>query len=613
LAQHITGNRLDKVGAHPDVARADIVFVHGLDGDPRGTWTGAGGFWPAWLAEDLGDVRVWSLGYPAASSGWRGHGMDIITAAKSLLDYLPQHGLGQRPIHFVAHSLGGLVVKQMLRSGLESSDAKARQLANSIGSIVFLATPHAGSDFASFGVLIDGVIPLRRQRTIDSLEANSTNLSDLNGWYRDQAPVLGIHTKVYREDVKTKGVLVVNSTSSDPGLAGVPVTAVPYSHIAICKPKSRSEQVYAGVREFIRDCLAATPLVTLYSVPRQPEAKVAYPAPALPSRINLFGRDAEAAALVGAVLDQDDRPIAVLGQAGIGKSALTRHMLHAAPVAARYGDRRSFVRLETVTDSRAIWTSILQVLGAQIGPRPDAQALALLAVNPALLVLDNGETPLESDAEGADAALAELAAVSGLALVVSIRGAVTPFGPDWRRVPEVLAPLALEAAREQFLSIAGMAFAQDPDLDALLKEADGLPLAVKLLAHLAQGTEQLQGLLDDYCGKKVTLDLGKGKDRNLAASIRLSLDSPRLTHTARRLFAMLGRLPAGVIDKDAEALVAGGSAAARALCQIGIAYPSGPRTLMLAPVRQVAEGIALAADDERRLVRHYLEMLGATT
>ena len=610
MAQRNTGNRLDKVGAHPDVARADIVFVHGLDGDPQSTWTSAGGFWPAWLAEDLGDVRVWSLGYPAASSGWRGHGAHIITSAQSLFPRLKQAGLGQRPLVLVAHSMGGLVAKQLLRHADDSNDPLAEEFVRNARGVAFLATPHRGSGVATTAGRLARLVPFRKQPTIDSLVANSPELMELNRWYKNRCTAREFATLAYREDVKTNGVWVVDPASADPGISDVEVVPVPRNHQQICKPSDRDDEVYTGVLAFIRECLAVTPQTTspVSSLPVSvhPDINATSLAPALPPATKLYGRDAEAAALVGAMLDQDGRPIAVLGQAGIGKSALTRHMLHAAPVAERYGARRWFVRLETAPDTRAIWTSILQALGEQIGPRPDAQALALLAADPALLVLDNGETPLEGDAEGADEAFAQLAAVRGLALVVSIRGAATPFGPDWRRVPEALAPLALEAAREQFLSIAGVALAQDPDLDALLTEADGLPLAVSLLAHLAQGAGQLRGLLGDYRAKKLALDLGAGKDRNLTASIRLSFDSPKLTDTDRRLFAIMGRLPAGVIDEDAATLVEGGSAAARALCRIGIAYPAGPRTLMLAPIRQLAEGIALVADDERRMVEHYL-------
>src|SRR3954447_21052355 len=50
--------------------RGDVIFVHGLNGNPRQYWFPADEpdkFWPAWLGEDLPDVGVWSLGYENAA------------------------------------------------------------------------------------------------------------------------------------------------------------------------------------------------------------------------------------------------------------------------------------------------------------------------------------------------------------------------------------------------------------------------------------------------------------------------------------------------------------------------------------------------------------------
>ena len=45
----------------------DVVFVHGLTGDSRKTWSNEAGdeFWPCWLKSDLDKVSVYTLGYPA--------------------------------------------------------------------------------------------------------------------------------------------------------------------------------------------------------------------------------------------------------------------------------------------------------------------------------------------------------------------------------------------------------------------------------------------------------------------------------------------------------------------------------------------------------------------
>lgn len=54
------------------------VFVHGLDGDVRATWSQNGpepGFWPNWSAREWSGANVYTFEYPVASSRWRGSAM----------------------------------------------------------------------------------------------------------------------------------------------------------------------------------------------------------------------------------------------------------------------------------------------------------------------------------------------------------------------------------------------------------------------------------------------------------------------------------------------------------------------------------------------------------
>jgi len=66
----------------------------------------------------------------------------------------------------------------------------------------------------------------------------------------------------------------------------------------------------------------------------------------LPPRPRCFGRDDEVAALVAALLASPLEPVPVLGPPGIGKTNLALAAAHDARIAARYGDRRVFVRCD---------------------------------------------------------------------------------------------------------------------------------------------------------------------------------------------------------------------------------------------------------------------------
>ena len=102
---------------------ADIIFVHGLGGSSRTTWSKDGDddlFWPEkFLASDpgLSSARMLTFGYMAFFGDLKASGnISITDFARDLLGQLkngPKPAVGQVPIIFVAHSLGGLVVKKV--------------------------------------------------------------------------------------------------------------------------------------------------------------------------------------------------------------------------------------------------------------------------------------------------------------------------------------------------------------------------------------------------------------------------------------------------------------------------------------------------------------------
>jgi hypothetical protein len=248
----------------------DVVFVHGLGGDPIETWRGGtdeNTSWPHWLVLEFGtQIGVWSLGYAAAHTKWQGirffggegpdagAAMTLPRRAENALDRLVGAGIGQRPVCFITHSLGGLLVKSILRRSADSQFAPERlQVVEQCRGVLFLATPHHGSRLADLAGDIKVYLP---SVSMLDLKDNDDHLMDLYEWYRSYAPSHHILTRSYYENNETKGVVIVVSRSSaDPGVAGETArgpTPLDRDHLEISKPRNRQDQAYIGSTQLIR-------------------------------------------------------------------------------------------------------------------------------------------------------------------------------------------------------------------------------------------------------------------------------------------------------------------------------------------------------------------------
>jgi len=315
---------------------ADVVFVHGLGGDAFETWRyGADEItsWPHWLAAEFPTVGVWSFGYAGSPSAWprrlgwfgsgardAGYGMALPDRGRQALDLMVQRGIGMRPLFFICHSLGGLVVKQVLRTSEGSVEARWQSIFAETRAVLFLATPHSGANLASLAKAFRTIFGATV--TLQELQAHDAHLGDLLDWYRNQAGRAGIQTATYFESRDVKGFRIVQRAFAHPGVGTDPVP-LDEDHISIAKPRGKDAQVCGAARDLLRRCVlkpktrefavGAVRNFTPYELPHAAK--------------NFFGRQTELRQLSERLRAR--RNTAVVGDAGLGKTALAAEALEA--------------------------------------------------------------------------------------------------------------------------------------------------------------------------------------------------------------------------------------------------------------------------------------------
>ncbi|KAI2621788.1 hypothetical protein GGR54DRAFT_599830 [Hypoxylon sp. NC1633] len=133
----------------------DIVAIHGIGALPDDTWRGWGPdkeevHWlkdPEMLPRALPNARIMRFGYKSAWYGSKEDKpkkTDVSDVADMLLSALEHHRHDiNRPIIFMAHSYGGLVLMQALRRSFDDPDKWSRIFFHTAG-LIFFGTPFRG-------------------------------------------------------------------------------------------------------------------------------------------------------------------------------------------------------------------------------------------------------------------------------------------------------------------------------------------------------------------------------------------------------------------------------------------------------------------------------------
>lgn len=262
--------------------QVDIVAVHGINGDAHHTWTTTPSniCWlshPALLPNFINNARILTWGYNASVTSRKGRGTSadrILQHAQTLVAQLHAdrelEGASERPIIFVCHSLGGIVVKRALAYSASQTASKVAHL-HSIYTctygILFFGTPHNGSSkanlFSNLQKVVSLTVPKKALETdsslLKALEEDSEVLQNITDQF---APLLHRFRIFFfweqeRTDLKYTKDYVVDQSSAAPILDDTERSGIAADHRGICRFERRNSPgfrtVAAALKRYCKD------------------------------------------------------------------------------------------------------------------------------------------------------------------------------------------------------------------------------------------------------------------------------------------------------------------------------------------------------------------------
>lgn len=235
-----------------------------MKGGSRKTWSktkSSAHYWPKeWLPLEpqFKNVRIHTFGY---ASDWGEIKASCVTvhdfgqALLSELDNSPLLGGPENntPIVFVAHSMGGIVVKKVLI--LAKQDPIYHKIASRIHSLFFLATPHRGSDIAQ---LLGKVLQLfgvyGSKAYVENIVPNSEAIHSINDQFRHICHEVQLWS--FFETVKTSLGLIVEKDSAILGLPRERIQLLNADHRNVCKFDDPSDNSYRTLRNAFGSAIA---------------------------------------------------------------------------------------------------------------------------------------------------------------------------------------------------------------------------------------------------------------------------------------------------------------------------------------------------------------------
>jgi hypothetical protein len=218
--------------------------------------------WPKdWLSMDFHNkINIFGVNYNSILSYWdsandtntKNNDNTIKRRSNELINQLDLANIGKKPIVWVCHSMGGLILKQMLIN-LANLPNGSKIIENTKG-IIFYSTPHLGSSLAKRAMHLS--LALLPSKEIEDLALNNKYLKKLNEEFVSLTMDKKWKIISFCENLSTYVgynlyVKLVSEASARLPTDLSEFIVLDKDHLYICKPDSKDSIIYKSVVNMI--------------------------------------------------------------------------------------------------------------------------------------------------------------------------------------------------------------------------------------------------------------------------------------------------------------------------------------------------------------------------
>ncbi|KAH8659272.1 hypothetical protein BGZ60DRAFT_414934 [Tricladium varicosporioides] len=367
--------------------KADVILIHGLTGHYVKTWTlkrqKDSVFWPRDLLPKVesrtGPIRIMTFGYAAGQHGSQVD-LDIEDAAWQLINELERvrttPELTNRPIIFIVHSLGGLVLKKALI--ISNNMLSLRHILWSVEGIIFLATPHRGSALANTADNILRITNVANApvKFVKALKLKSVELSSLAEEFRQivdqrKLPIASFYELRALNAIPCVHPIIVPKESAILHIQSERLYGAERDHRGIAKFESENDAVFLHIVDSIINFIKTGPVSSSTHVFLPWDTS-----PYFKGRRDVLQEMHETffapAAAVGNRNDTHRRVVVIYGDGGTGKTEV------ALKYARENEFRYSFILFAEATSTETLASDVVSIhrnLGLEQDPGRELQSV----------------------------------------------------------------------------------------------------------------------------------------------------------------------------------------------------------------------------------------------